>query len=229
MHPVVDEKRKLLFRTRSSWEQLRRLIMKYECSVQRYAVQFFVFTALASAQTSLGTITGTVTDASGAALPNATIVITNQNTGVRRVVTSTALGTYIAPSLVAGLYTVTAEAPGFKRQVRPNIRLRVNETSQVDFQMQVGQLQESIEVADEAPLLNTASSTQGGVVTNEIIVNVPLNGRQFTQLILLMPGVSGRQPPASGLDNNLSGVSPSVNGGRPQNNNFTLDGIENNE
>jgi hypothetical protein len=203
--------------------------MKTDYPVFRFVLLLFVCASVAAAQTSFGTITGAVTDSSGAAIPNATITIVNQDTGARRVATAGALGVYTAPSLVAGTYTVTAEAPGFKRQVRPLIRLRVNETSQVDFQMQVGEVQESVEVVDEAPLLNTTSSTQGGVVTNEKIVNMPLNGRQFTQLILLMPGVSGRQPAASGLDNNLSGVSPSVNGARPQNNNFTLDGVENNE
>jgi len=188
-----------------------------------------LFGASATAQTSFGTIAGTVTDSSGAAVPAASIRITNTDTGLSRSATTSTFGTYSAPSLVAGPYSIATEAPGFKRQVRTNVRLRVNDTIRVDVQMQVGELVETVEVNDEAPLLNTSSSTVAGVVTNEKIVNMPLNGRQFTQLILLLPGTSGRQPSASGLDNNLSGVTPSVNGARPQNNNFTLDGVENNE
>lgn len=184
---------------------------------------------IASAQTSFGTIQGVVWDSTGAAIPNASVRIENTDTGVARPVSSAASGLYSAPSLAAGVYSISAEAPGFKRQVRSGVRLRVNETIQVNLQLQVGDVRETVEVIAEAPLLNTSNSTAGSVVTNEKIVNMPLNGRQFTQLILLVPGVSGRQPPNSGLDNNLSGQTPSVNGARPQNNNFTLDGVENNE
>lgn len=187
------------------------------------------FTKIALSQTSFGTILGTITDSSGAVVPGANLRVANTDTGLTRNVSANSLGNFTVPSLVAGPYSITVEAPGFKRQIRSNLRLRVNETLQVDVQMQVGEVAETVEVKDEAQLLNTTSSTVGGVVTNEKIVNMPLNGRQFTQLILLLPGTSGRQPSASGLDNNLSGVTPSVNGARPQNNNFTLDGVDNNE
>lgn len=201
--------------------------MIYRYPIWLCSLAFFASSSLG--QTSFGAIQGMVTDPSGAAVPGATIVAVHIETGARRQTATGPTGLYNVPSLVPGRYQVSAEAPGFKRQVRPVVQLRVNETVQLDFQLEVGDVVETVEISEQAPLLNTASSTMGAVVTNEKIVNMPLNGRQFTQLILLLPGVSGRQPSASGLSNNLSGISPSVNGARPQNNNFTLDGVENNE
>src|SRR5574340_734055 len=183
----------------------------------------------ALAQTSFGTIRGSVADASGAGIPGAAVVISNTDTGISRTVSTDGTGNYMAPSLQPGPYSISVEARGFKKQVHSGLRLPVNGAIQVSSTLEVGEIRESVEVTGEAPMLNASNSTIGTVVGNQTIVNMPLNGRQFTQLILLVPGTSPRQPPASAMDNNLRGISPAVNGARPQNNNFTLDGAENNE
>jgi hypothetical protein len=195
----------------------------------RHIFLFLGASVLAQAQTSFGTIRGMVTDASGASVPNATVRVVHAGTGASRTLTTQADGFYMAPSLPPGLYNVAVEAAGFAKQERTMVRLPVNGTIQLDFTLQLGETKETVQVTAEAPPLNTSDSTVSTVIDATKIVNLPLNGRQFTQLILLAPGTSPRQPPASGLDNNLSGVSPSVNGARPQNNNFTLDGADNNE
>ncbi|MGC8793728.1 MAG: carboxypeptidase-like regulatory domain-containing protein [Bryobacteraceae bacterium] len=162
-----------------------------------------VCAAVSRGQTSFATIQGLVSDPSGAAVPGARIVLVHADTGTRRQVSSGATGLYSAPSLVPGSYQVSVEAQGFRRQLRRDVELRVNETVRLDFWLQVGELIETVEVSAEVPPLNMASSTVSAVVTNDKIVNMPLNGRQFTQLILLLPGVSGRQLGAIGLADKL--------------------------
>jgi len=196
--------------------------------IQLLLVSFLTAAALWS-QTSLGTINGTVTDPSGAAMPNVAVTLKNSDTGALRNVKTNASGFFSAPSLVPGPYSLSAEATGFKRQDRRGVNLPVNGVIQVDLSLQVGDVKDSVQVSEQAPLLNTSNSTVSTVIDRTTIANMPLNGRQFTQLILLAPGVSPRQTSASGLDNNLSGISPAVNGARPQSNNFTLDGADNNE
>ncbi len=181
------------------------------------------------AQTSLGTLAGTVTDPSGATVAAAAVRITNTNTNVVRTANTDARGYFSAPSLAAGPYNIEVNAAGFKREVRERVRLTVNGQIELNFTMQVGDIKDTVLVTAEAPLVNSSSSTVSTTIGSEKIENMPLNGRQFTQLILLVPGTSALQPGASGISNDLSGISPSVNGGRPQNNNFTLDGAENNE
>jgi hypothetical protein len=197
--------------------------------VYRVAILTVLFASYGLAQTSFGTITGSVTDASGAAVPGAAVLISSIDTGATRTLATDGAGNFTAPSMPPGRYSVAVEAKGFTKQVRTGVRLPVNGAIHVPVSLEVGEVREAVQVTAEAPMLNTNNSTIGTVVTNETIVNMPLNGRQFTQLILLVPGTSPRQPPNSGMDNNISGISPSVNGGRPQNNNFTLDGAENNE
>ncbi|MEO7651148.1 MAG: TonB-dependent receptor, partial [Bryobacteraceae bacterium] len=197
--------------------------------MQRTLLLLFAVTLVTSAQTSLGTISGTVTDSSGASLPGAKVDLRNADTGASRSVQTDTSGFYTAPSLIPGPYVITVEAMGFRRQERLGVTLPVNEKVQADISLTVGDMKEAVQVTAEAPLLNTSNSTVSTVIDTTKIFNMPLNGRQFTQLILLAPGTSGKQPGASGLDNNLSGISPSVNGARPQNNNFTLDGADNNE
>ncbi len=181
------------------------------------------------AQTSFGTISGRINDPSGAGVPRATVAVTNVDTNVARGTQTNERGDYVLPSLPPGPYTLTVEAPGFRKQVRSGLRLPVSSQIQVDVDLQVGAQKDTVEVTAEAPLLNTSNATVGTTIGSEKIVNMPLNGRQFTQLILLVPGTTSIQPGNTGLSNNLSGISPTVNGGRPQNNNFTLDGADNNE
>src|ERR1041384_2708755 len=176
-------------------------------------------------QTTFGTITGNVKDASGAALAGASVVVTNQNTGAIRQVTTDDAGRYLIPSVLPGAYTITSELTGFKKAVVSGVTLEVNQTLRVDLTLQVGEVSETVEVEGAAPLLQTETSTVGTVISNKQVIELPLNGRSFTQLTLLVPGAVP-EPNPSFL---TSGTNVSVSGTRTENNNFTLDGITNNE
>src|SRR5690349_11183784 len=126
-------------------------------------------------QTTFGTISGSIADSSGASVSGAAITIINADTALKRVVRSGVDGNFTAPSLPPGPYTLEIEAPGFKREVRTGLELRVNGAIQVAVSLVVGELKEVVQVSGEAPLLNTSNSTIGTVVTNETIVNMPLN------------------------------------------------------
>ncbi|MCW5981359.1 MAG: carboxypeptidase regulatory-like domain-containing protein [Bryobacteraceae bacterium] len=184
----------------------------------------------AQAQT-LGEITGQVADSTGAMIAGANVTVTNEATNaVRSVVTNTA-GVYSAPSLNPGTYTVKAEAAGFQTVVRSGITLQVQQTARIDFEMQVGQVTEVIEVTGGAPLLTTENATVGAVVENKRIVELPLNGRNFLQLVALSPNVSfgfasnGTAQGRQGGQRSEQNIS--VSGQRSEFNYFTLDGIDN--
>ena len=117
--------------------------------------------AAASAQTASTQILGLVTDASGAVVPGATITATRVDTGDRRTTSSNETGNYIFPLVDSGDYEVSCAAPGFKTEVRRNVQLELNQKGRVDFQMQVGQQAETIEVSSSAPLLKTEDATLG--------------------------------------------------------------------
>jgi hypothetical protein len=179
------------------------------------------------AQTSLGTIVGNVTDESGAAIPNAGITITSQQTSAQRKVTTNEVGVYTVPSLPPAVYTIQAEMPGFRTTVQPDIRLEVNQTLRVDLSMRVGEVTERVEVEATASQLQTDSSTVATTMENAKVVELPLNGRSFTQLTLLVPGAV----PGGGANTGFqtSGTAVSVSGLRSEGNNYTLDGMNNNE
>src|SRR5436853_893940 len=146
----------------------------------------------ASAQVSTAEVAGIVTDASGAAVPNAKVIATNSqtNTVVRETITSTD-GTYIMTFLPPGAYTLTAEASGFRRTVQSGLELQTNQRARVDLQLQLGQVTETVDVAARAPLLESQSSSLGTVIGQQVIGELPLNGRNFVTLALLTPGVNG--------------------------------------
>src|SRR6266542_2043229 len=139
----------------------------------------------ASPQTTFGTISGTLKDTSGAVLPGATVVVTNENTGVIRQVTTDDTGRYLVPSLLPVVYGITAELTGFKKALVSGVTLQVNQSLRVNLTLEVGQVSESVEVDAAAPLLQSETSTVGTVVDNKQVVELPLNGRSFTQLTLL--------------------------------------------
>ncbi|HXE12745.1 MAG TPA: carboxypeptidase regulatory-like domain-containing protein [Bryobacteraceae bacterium] len=191
----------------------------------------FLFAISAIAQTTNGSINGTVLDPSGSAVNNAKIEVTGQETGVRRSATSSANGTYIIPQLPPGHYDIQVTAPGFATESRKSMQLLVNQSATVDFKMSLSEVSQTVEVTGAPPPLNTTSATLGGVVQHQQIVDLPLNGRSFTQLTLLEPGAvpqeSGQQG-AFTVKQGQGGISPSVNGQRGQQNNFTMDGVLNN-
>src|SRR5215469_1516905 len=177
------------------------------------------------AQLSLGTIVGNITDESGAAVPGVTIKIINEGTSSERTVTSNATGTYTVPALPPGMYTVQAQLPGFRAEIQRGLKLDVNQTLRVDLALKVGEITEKVEVSAAAVQLQTDSSTVATTVDNKKVVELPLNGRSFTQLTVLVPGAVGT---GTGTYQS-SGTTVSVSGLRSENNNYTLDGVNNNE
>ncbi|HEY0875714.1 MAG TPA: carboxypeptidase-like regulatory domain-containing protein, partial [Vicinamibacterales bacterium] len=144
-----------------------------------------------------GTITGVITDESGAVVPGVTVEVTNTDTNQSRSTVTGADGFYTFPLLQPGPYSIKATLQGFRTFLREGVRVTVESTSRVDVRMSVGQLEESVRVTADSPLVETASATLGTVIDEKKIVELPLNGRNFTQLGTLIPGVVA-PPPALG-------------------------------
>ena len=183
---------------------------------------------------TLGEITGVVTDSTGAVVADASVSVTNPETSVTRTAMTNSAGNYTFPSLLPGIYGVKAEMRGFQAEIRNGIELQVQQVARIDFQLKVGSMAETIEVTGGAPLLNTENATVGTVIENKRIVDLPLNGRNFIQLIALSPNVSanfanngGQATSRQGGDRTTQEVS--VAGLRREFNYYTLDGIANSE
>ncbi len=179
-----------------------------------------------------GSFRGSITDASGAAVPGARVQLKDTVSGAMRETTADASGQYLFPSVAPGTYDVTASFQGFETLRNQGVVLQVGQNATLDFKLRPGELRQEVNVTDQAPLLNTANATVGTVVDGEKITQLPLNGRQFTQLILLTPGAAPQNTGLQGsydVATNLGAVSPAVNGARSEMNNFTIDGVENNE
>jgi Carboxypeptidase regulatory-like domain/TonB dependent receptor len=178
----------------------------------------------AAAQQETATITGTVTDASGAIISRAAVTVTNVQTNQSVRTESDDRGLYVVPSLRPGEYSVTAESSGFPKTVRSGITLQVAQVARVDITLQTGQLTEVVEVVAATPMLETQTSSRGAVIDQKQIVELPLNGRDYNQLALLSPGVLPGTPRLASV--NFKGVL-NVNGNRTFNNVFLLDGVDN--
>jgi hypothetical protein len=180
------------------------------------------------AQFQRGTIVGTVTDETGAAIPSASASLRNVGTNERRAVTADERGEYTFPSLLPGRYELTVQRQGFKQKVTGNIELQVNQTARIDVQLAVGDVAERIEVAAAALLLKTDTSEVGHVINNKQIIELPLNGRDYLQLARLIPGAV---PSRAGATAGQKGVNRSVNigGARDTSMAFLLDGIDTND
>src|ERR1700693_2251 len=186
------------------------------------------------AQVSGATMTGSVTDSSGAVIPNTQLSIKNVATGEVRTVTTNPAGFYTAPNLLPGKYEVTAVAPGFSTEVRSGITLTVGAQQTLNIAMQIGQVSQKVEVTGEAPTVQLASSDVGGVVGQTAGVELPLNGRDWTQLATLQPGVisvGSIQANTASKDRGGRGfgVQMAISGNRPQQNNYRIDGISVND
>jgi hypothetical protein len=182
------------------------------------------------AQVAGATLSGTVTDASGAIVPQAQISIKNVATGISTTVTSDAAGFYLAPNLRPGTYEVSASAAGFSTEVRTGIALEVGALQVLNFPLQVGQVTEKVQVTGEAPAVQLATSSVSAVVNSNTVRELPLNGRSWTDLATLQPGVAAVQTQvATGVGatrgNRGLGSQISIGGARPQQNNYRLDGI----
>ena len=149
----------------------------------------FFFSAIAVAQLTTGTISGTVSDSTGAVLPGATVSLKNVDKGIGRTVSTDEGGRFRAPELGLGSYEVTAEAAGFQTVIRRGITLTVGREAVVDFTLQVGTIAERITVTGEAPLVQTANATVAALVDQRAMRELPLNGRSFADLTGSQPGV----------------------------------------
>ncbi|HEX6738225.1 MAG TPA: carboxypeptidase-like regulatory domain-containing protein, partial [Vicinamibacteria bacterium] len=175
-------------------------------------------------------VTGTVTDNTGAALNGASVVAENRKTGVQYPTKSNEVGVYTITGLPTGQYTVRAESQGFKTVVTNPMTLEVGQSARVDLKLEVGQVTETIEVVGVNPILQTENAVVGEVITGSTAVALPLNGRNFTQLTLLTPGVIAPKPDSfTAPKTDTDGGRPFVNGQREQGNNFMLDGLDQNE
>jgi outer membrane receptor protein involved in Fe transport len=182
------------------------------------------------AQTITATITGTVIDASGAVVPQASITATNTSTGNKYDTKANDAGVYDIKFLTPGPYTVTVESSGFKKVTQGPFTLEVNQVARVDVTMVVGQVTENIEVTGVAPILQTENAQTGSVISAQQATELPSNGRNFVALTLLVPGAITPNPGSmTAPSRQFSGGRPYVNGNREQSNNFLLDGVDMNE
>ena len=160
-------------------------------SLYRAAVLVLVLLAssFASAQISTSLIQGTITDSSGAAVPNAKIVATLANTDTKFSTISNGSGNYVIPDVRPGAYTISAEAPGFKRIVRTGVVIAVNQSAHINLTLQVGAVTSTVEVNANATTVDTYTATIDETVSPHSIEDLPLNGRQTLELQTLLPGV----------------------------------------
>ena len=185
-------------------------------------------TAPANAQTFRGTILGTVTDSSGLAISGATVTVKNTETGLIRTVTSGDDGSYIAPELPIGTYSVSVEKSGFKIGLVNGISVEVSTERRADVILQPGDVSQTVEVSgDTLPQVESTSDTLGGIIQSTVVTNLPVNGRDYQKLVFLVPGVTGS--PDQITDSPGSYGVFSVNGARGRSNNFLLDGTDMND
>ena len=184
----------------------------------------------ALAQIQTGRIAGTIYDPNKAVVPTATVTVTEKATGVARQVVSSEVGAYVVPSLNPGIYDVSVSAPGFRTLVRSGIEMQVGKDLRLDLDLQIGEASTTVEVTAEVPLLNSESGNLGHVMTNQQIVDLPLNGRGFSDLARLTPGVVSL--PGTG---NVNRIRPeavngtTISGVRGRQVSFYLDGADTSE
>jgi hypothetical protein len=172
-------------------------------------------------------ITGTVVDSSGAVIPAAEVTVTNEDTAIKWEVRTNDSGNYTVPLLQPGNYRIGVQSRGFRSVTRSGIRLEVAQTAKVDFTMEVGSAAESVDVTDSAPLLDAGTNAIGGLVAPDKVENLPLKGRNSNAFMMLVPGVRATRATTGQpvLESHYQFFS--VNGSRPNQNQFTLDGGNN--
>ena len=208
--------------------------MNFKMTKVLVLILFFscIFEAKLPAQTTNGLITGTIADSTGAIISGAQVDLTNQATGTKRTSTSGADGIYNFVQLPPGTYSLSVVKQGFATENRGNVQLQVNQSVTLNFAMVIASSSKTIQVTGLPPALNTTSATLSTVVGRTETVALPLNGREFTQLALLAPGASPVENGQQGtfvIALGAGGISPSIDGQRGEQNNFTMDGVLNNQ
>jgi hypothetical protein len=185
---------------------------------------FLLFSAVAFAQDA-ATLTGTIRDNTGAVIPNASVTLKNTATGIGRELKTNSAGEYVGAALPPGQYDLTVTVGGFRKYQAQGVTLRVAQNARIDVTMQVGDTHEEVTVHGEGlAQVNTQSSELGGTITGKELIQLQLNGRNFTQLITLVPGVSNQTGQDEGVVGAEGSISYSVNGGRTEYNNWEVDG-----
>ena len=174
-----------------------------------------------ASQTTTGRILGSLHDQSGAAIGGATVTVTDEQRGTTRAVTTDESGNYVVPNLFPSVYTVRAEAKGFRTVERRNVQVEVATDLTVDLALSPGDVKETVIVSSEVPLINTTSATLGGTLSNKEINDLPLNGRNYENLLQLRPGVM--RYPGGGFS------TTSTDGLRAEDNAYLIDGLYNSE
>src|SRR5215468_5460787 len=190
-----------------------------------FAVGLVLCTLPLHAQVDTGSITGTVTDASGAVVNSAKVTLTNEGTGASLAVNTGSDGTYTFSPVRIGSYKIEASAQGFKTVTQTNLVVNVSANVLVNLKLTPGSVSETVEVTTSVPVLQTQDASVGQVMDSRNVNNLPLNGRNFTFLAQLSAGVNSPQADTRG---NASTGAFSANGFRPAQNNYMLDGIDNN-
>jgi len=191
----------------------------------------FLMASAAYAQEVTGAIVGTVVDPNGAALSGASVTATDVDRGTRLTTTTNDAGAFNLPRVPIGRYKVTAESKGFRTAVNPPFEMVLNQTVRISFQMNVGQVSETVEVSASAPLMQTDTTLTGSILNARAATEIPLSTRNINQLTLVAaPGIV--TPNLFGFQsaqNTFGTGRPYVNGAREQENNFVLDGMDNNQ
>ncbi|MFN0172539.1 MAG: carboxypeptidase regulatory-like domain-containing protein [Bryobacteraceae bacterium] len=177
-------------------------------------------------QATEGTILGTITDPTGAVMPNTTVQVLNTGTGVTRTAATDASGEFVVTNLPLGTYQVSAEMKGFKKAVHPPVPITVKARVRVDMTLEVGEASQSIEVSGATALIKTDTAEVGGVVSRQVLQDVPIFGRNFLALAALVPGTTNG--PQNSRQRDFSGASVTIGGASAEANNFIIDGISNN-
>jgi hypothetical protein len=192
------------------------------------AICILLTSAIAAAQTFRGTILGTVTDPSGNVVSGATVKVKNLGTGLERTTTTSGDGSYAIPELPIGSYSVTVTQSGFQTAVTSGVEVNVATERRVDAQLKVGQVTQTVEVSGEAlPQIETTTNELGGILTSQVVEDLPVNGRDYTKLIYLNPGVAGSADQITDSPGSFGEFS--MNGARGRSNNYLIDGTDMND
>ncbi len=221
-HNTAPQSRDIYWAIKMMW--LKTELMR----IVRISICLLAFLVAVHAQDARGTISGRVLDASGSALPNTAVQVTNTATGVVTAARTNEAGNFTAPYLTPGVYTIRVEASGFKQFVQENVQVRTDENVQVNPQLTVGDAKETVTVTAEAPLLSTAEVSMGQVVDTRRIEELPLFAGNALDLVQLAPGtVNGTDMRLRKAPFNNAPSQFSTDGSGNYNNEFTIDGVSN--